>query len=656
MSGYSLATSYSGQSLIDNFNFVSFQDPTQGFVSYQNYASAAAAGLVVHNASTNAVTLSVDTTNIYPSNGSRGGRPSVRIESKAGVNQGLVIGDFAHMPGSVCGAWPAFWMYGPDWPNGGEIDIIEGANMAYNNLMSAHTSANCALPPLPVGVENPTFTGTQHYTNCADTAYGCNYATPTTDTLSYGSDFNGVGGGVYALQWTGEAIKIWHFPRTKIPMDIVAKQPDPSGWGLPQALFGNGGCGVESHFNDMSIVLNIDFCGTYAGNLWATDAQCSTYAKTCEEWVGNNPSMLTELYWEVNYIDVYSTLVAPEKTPTNNVGLPPTSAPYNGTLVHKPSGAPSASATPAAVTSGRTESDPAEGGAAPTKTAASPSSEISPVDSIVPRHNPDVIDVYSYIGCFASTTGFISFNLSGTSPLLTLEKCVGLCGGKKYAGAVDSMCYCAETLDEGTGAVSDRARCDLPCPGNTAEFCGGSTSPTKRAALFNVLLTMYANINGLNATTPPPAPALGSDTTNNTVSPLSSAGPEYGAVATTTAQQIITSTITYTAVCETNPAQLVTLTYCTTITVCPTSSPSIPQTIVTQSCDSCGKNGSSVVTLTIPVHVAVTKTAYGVATATGYVNKPKPTMTYLPVTAAAPPRVRVPEFLMTLLGFVGMLL
>lgn len=141
-------------------------------------------------------------------------------------------------------------MYGPDWPNGGEVDIIEGANRAYNNLMSAHTSANCVLP-------SEGFTGAQGYLDCADTTYGCNFIPPTADTSSYGDDFNGVGGGVYALQWTDDAIKIWHFPRTGIPADIAAKQPDPSGWGLPQALFGSTGCDVPSHFSDMNIVLNI---------------------------------------------------------------------------------------------------------------------------------------------------------------------------------------------------------------------------------------------------------------------------------------------------------------------------------------------------------------------------------------------------------------
>lgn len=74
---------------------------------YKKYDDASAAGLVSVDPTTNAVTLSVDTTNTYSPDGSQGGRPSVRIESKDTLDQGLVIGDFAHMPGSVCGSWPA---------------------------------------------------------------------------------------------------------------------------------------------------------------------------------------------------------------------------------------------------------------------------------------------------------------------------------------------------------------------------------------------------------------------------------------------------------------------------------------------------------------------------------------------------------------------
>ena len=55
------------------------------------------------------------------------GRNSIRIESRAAYGESLVILDLRHMP-EGCATWPAFWTKsaaGP-WPNGGEIDIIEG--------------------------------------------------------------------------------------------------------------------------------------------------------------------------------------------------------------------------------------------------------------------------------------------------------------------------------------------------------------------------------------------------------------------------------------------------------------------------------------------------------------------------------------------------
>lgn len=128
---------------------------------------------------------------------------------------------------------------------------------------------------------------------------GCGYLPPTSDMSTYGDNFNAVGGGVYAMDWTSEAIRIWHFPRGGIPQDIIDKTPDPSTWGSPQALFGGGtglySCDVEASFSDMNIVINLDLCGSYAGNLWGVNNQCDDYATTCEEWVGNNPSQLTNV-------------------------------------------------------------------------------------------------------------------------------------------------------------------------------------------------------------------------------------------------------------------------------------------------------------------------------------------------------------------------
>ena len=52
---------------------------------------------------------------------SKAGRPAVRLESTKTYDSGLVIIDVEHMPGGICGTWPAFWMVGPNWPHGGEI-------------------------------------------------------------------------------------------------------------------------------------------------------------------------------------------------------------------------------------------------------------------------------------------------------------------------------------------------------------------------------------------------------------------------------------------------------------------------------------------------------------------------------------------------------
>lgn len=177
---------------------------------------------------------------------------------------------------------PIVWLYGPNWPNDGEVDIIEGANMAYVNQISAHTyvplvqlfllsslfllclltiplsktirTNGCVLPD----AINNFATGTTLGTNCSiNTNSGCNYAPPASDTTSYGDDFNAVGGGVYAMQWTDDSIQVWHFSRGQIPLDIIDKAPTPLAWGAPQALFGTSSCDVDSHFMDMNIVLNI---------------------------------------------------------------------------------------------------------------------------------------------------------------------------------------------------------------------------------------------------------------------------------------------------------------------------------------------------------------------------------------------------------------
>jgi hypothetical protein len=72
---------------------------------------------------------------------------------------------------------------------------------------------------------------------------------------SYGSAFNKGKGGVYATYLESDALKIYWFPRQKIPADIKAGKPDPSKWGKPASQFISGSsCKVDKYFKGQTIV------------------------------------------------------------------------------------------------------------------------------------------------------------------------------------------------------------------------------------------------------------------------------------------------------------------------------------------------------------------------------------------------------------------
>lgn len=49
-----------------------------------------------------------------------------------------------HLNVPVVQVWPSIWTKGDDWPNQGEIDIIEGVNLMDYNQMAVHTRAGCS--------------------------------------------------------------------------------------------------------------------------------------------------------------------------------------------------------------------------------------------------------------------------------------------------------------------------------------------------------------------------------------------------------------------------------------------------------------------------------------------------------------------------------
>lgn len=156
-------------SSLDEWTFINGTDVTnKGNVLFQTREDAEAKNLTFLNSDGNYVVKVDNTTSAAGDD--QFGRDSVMVWSNYTISEGnLVIMDAVHIPFGVSHSyyvythseiahnsitvlwsgllipylmclvalllslvWPAFWMEGPNWPNGGEIDIIEGVSPAIN--------------------------------------------------------------------------------------------------------------------------------------------------------------------------------------------------------------------------------------------------------------------------------------------------------------------------------------------------------------------------------------------------------------------------------------------------------------------------------------------------------------------------------------------
>lgn len=289
-----------------------------------------------------------------------GPRESVRLEGKTRFERGLFILDVRHMPDG-CGVWPAFWLTDEEnWPNNGEIDILEGVNGQTTAKTALHTSDKCDMfqhvAPYAATGHWERITGIpDHFTgeldfetnkgadNCDWEAphqwynEGCTFVHDRDDTI--GGPVNAIGGGLYVLEWDPVGryhesgvdmgfIKAWVFT-DDIPQnlnDVIATagledasqrvMPWPESWNTtPYAYYtigdGDSGCSAD-HFKNMRIVINLAFCGTVSGNRFLSE--CSKQAgrynttndpvTTCNSYIQSNPKALEEAYWKIKVSDI----------------------------------------------------------------------------------------------------------------------------------------------------------------------------------------------------------------------------------------------------------------------------------------------------------------------------------------------------------------
>ncbi|KAK8035046.1 glycoside hydrolase family 16 protein [Apiospora rasikravindrae] len=292
---YSLQDTYSGETFFDQFDYFTGFDPAQGFVHYVPKEQAQQLNLT--HATAQSAVMKVDTSVGPGSNPDAStGRFSVRVSSKKQYNSGLFIFDVKHTPFG-CGTWPALWLVDEnEWPKSGEIDIMEAVNKAEKgNQMTLHTTDGCDM-----SVKRK-MTGTTLQNDCfneTNSNAGCGVQ---GNDASYGATYNAAGGGIMAMEWRNEGIRMWQFGRSSIPADITSKKPDPSTWGIAAADFPNTGCSMDSHFRNQSIIANIDLCGQLTNAVYA-ESGCPS---NCTDFVANNPQAFKDAFWEFGAFDVY---------------------------------------------------------------------------------------------------------------------------------------------------------------------------------------------------------------------------------------------------------------------------------------------------------------------------------------------------------------
>jgi hypothetical protein len=273
-----------------------------------------------------------------------------------------------------------FWTFGPNWPTGGEIDILEGVNEATHNGMTLHTGPGCS-----VGQDVSQFSGSVVTPNCDVAAVGqgknvgCSIKDPSPQ--SYGAGLNEAGGAIFATEWNSAGISVWRFERGSAPADVLGDAPDPTKWGKPNAKFA-GACNIDQMFAEQQIIIDTTFCGDWAGaeTVWsnATTGSCASKAPTCKDWVRDNPQAFTEAYWEIAALKVYQNDGA--TTPVSPSGSALPSVPV----------APSAPAVPSGPVPSVTPVVPTPSPAVPAVPEVPPQNPVTPV---VPTPSPAAPEV-----------------------------------------------------------------------------------------------------------------------------------------------------------------------------------------------------------------------------------------------------------------------
>ncbi|EWG41189.1 hypothetical protein FVEG_03344 [Fusarium verticillioides 7600] len=178
----------------------------------------------------------------------------------------------------------------------------------------------------------------------------------------------------------------------------------------------------------------------------------------------------------------------------------------------------------------------------PTGTATGTEASAS-ASATSPAGFPGSVGVFTLFGCVGSSAGFPTFELAETNAQMDLERCASLCTGRAYFGVYDTACYCGDEIDADNTSRVDIDQCDIECPGDKDNFCGGdgrlNRLRARQAVPAGRLLTVYASAIGAGATvTDSVTQTVTDETTITTTFTTAITGAETTTTATVTAVQI----------------------------------------------------------------------------------------------------------------------
>ncbi|KAJ6782328.1 hypothetical protein PWT90_07800 [Aphanocladium album] len=317
---YTLSKTYDSSNFFDEFDFqttgthTNQRDDNWSWVSYQTKNAAISQGLAA--VKDGQVYLGVDHTNQLRAVDDGGpGRPTLRIQSKSSFKHGLVITRFSHLPQPVCGGWPGYWTVGTgQWPRAGEIDLYEGWHLAPANKVALHVGPSADIGQCVIDQSAQT---AQVLTGNCDNTFEDGVHQWANQGCQSEETRNGIWGssqgGIQALEWTSDFIKVYSWPVGSAPSNIGQQNPDTSSWGTPSVQLKKPTCDTETAFSEQKLLFTLPFCGNPPGNdqFWSQlsadgrngpTCKSITGAPSCVDYVANNPQAFKNFYFQIQDI------------------------------------------------------------------------------------------------------------------------------------------------------------------------------------------------------------------------------------------------------------------------------------------------------------------------------------------------------------------